>query len=108
MLVRSLFGSRRLNPSHYLDEKTLKAIAGKTGGRYFRARNIEQLQEIYLLLDELEPVDDETRYFRPTRALYPWPLGGALLLGLITVMRQLQPLRRTRSMHDKPFSGNFT
>ena len=108
MLVRSLFGSRRVNPSQDLDEKTLKAIAGKTGGRYFRARNIEQLQEIYLLLDELEPVDDETRYFRPTRALYPWPLGGALLLGLITVMRQLQPLRRTRSMHDKPFSGNFT
>jgi len=38
-----------------LDEKTLLAIAGKTGGRYFRARDIKGLQEIYRLLDELEP-----------------------------------------------------
>lgn len=98
MVVRSLFGSRRVNPSQDLDEKTLTTIAEKTGGRYFRARNIEQLQQIYALLDELEPVDDDSQYFRPTRALYPWPLGGALLFGLMTVALQLQPSRRTRSV----------
>jgi len=105
MLVRSLFGSRRVNPSQDLDEKTLTAIADKTGGRYFRARNIDQLQQIYQLLDELEPVDDETRYFRPTRALYHWPLGGALLLGLITIMLQLQPLRLAKTARDTLLSG---
>jgi hypothetical protein len=34
------------------------------------------------LLDELEPVDEESRYFRPVHALYPWPLAVALLLAL--------------------------
>lgn len=82
MLVRSLFGSRRVNPSRDLDEKTLQAIADQTGGRYFRARNLEQLEQIYHLLDELEPVDTDSQYFRPRRALYPWPLTGALLLCL--------------------------
>ena len=31
MMVRSLFGNRRINPSADLDEKTLTAIAQKTG-----------------------------------------------------------------------------
>jgi len=43
MVVRSFFGGkRRVNPSRDLDEKTLTAIADKTGGRYFRARNIAE------------------------------------------------------------------
>jgi Ca-activated chloride channel family protein len=80
MLVRSLFGTRRVNPSVDLDEKTLKAIAENTGGRYFRARDTDELMKIYQLLDELEPVEQETRVFRPTSALYFWPLGTAALL----------------------------
>ncbi len=83
MVVRSLFGSRRVNPSRDLDEKTLTAIAEKTEGKYFRARNLEELEQIYQLLDELEPVNEETQFFRPTRTLYPWPLAIAGLLALI-------------------------
>ncbi len=91
MLVRSLFGTRRVNPSQDLDEETLTAIAEQTGGRYFRARDTSELQQIYRLLDELEPVDDDAQFFRPTRALYPWPLGAALLLGALLLMRPLLP-----------------
>ena len=88
IIVRSFFGSRRVNPSRDLDEKTLKAIADKTGGRYFRARDINELKGIYRLLDELEPIEQEKKLFRPVRALYPWPLGMALLLsGLIIGIR---------------------
>ncbi len=85
MLVRSLFGNRRVNPSRDLDEKTLRQIAEQTGGRYFRARDAGELMQIYALLDELEPVESDQQYFRPRQALYPWPLGLALLLyaGLI-------------------------
>ena len=36
MIRNSFFGAQRINPSADLDEKTLKAIADKTGGRYFR------------------------------------------------------------------------
>jgi len=82
LLVSSLFGTRRVNPSQDLDEKTLRAIAESSGGRYFRARDMQELEKIYQLLDELEPVDDDARYFRPVHALYPWPLAAALLLAL--------------------------
>lgn len=80
MLVRSLFGTRRVNPSADLDEKTLKAIADTTGGRYFRARNTEELDQIYTLLDELEPVEKDKQYFRPRSELFHWPLALALVL----------------------------
>ena len=80
MLIRSLFGSRKVNPSKDLDEKTLKAIAEKTGGRYFRARNTEELGEIYQILDELEPVEKDKQYFRPRKELYFYPLALALFL----------------------------
>ncbi|MDH5393375.1 MAG: VWA domain-containing protein [Gammaproteobacteria bacterium] len=85
MIVRSIFGSRRVNPSADLDEKTLSAIASETGGKYFRARNTEQLNQIYQLLDELEPVDKETQSFRPTTALFYWPLSFSLLLAALIV-----------------------
>src|SRR5215468_10721778 len=49
--VRSLFGLRQINPSSDLDETTLTAIANKTGGRYFRARDADELTKIYALLD---------------------------------------------------------
>lgn len=81
----SIFGLRMVNPSRELDEETLTAIANKTGGRYFRAKDTGELREIYRLLDELEPAQSEAKRFRPTRALYPWPLGAALLLGLVLV-----------------------
>ena len=88
MIVRSFFGSRRVNPSRDLDEKTLTAIAEKTGGRYFRARNTEQLNQIYQMLDQLEPVEKDKQYFRPRTELFYWPLAIALVLaGIINAGR---------------------
>ena len=80
ILRRSLFGVRRVNPSADLDETTLRAIAAQTGGQYFRARNPKELAQIYATLDLLEPVSQNAETFRPTRALFYWPLGVALLL----------------------------
>jgi len=80
MEVRTLFGTRTTNPSAQLDEKALRGIAELTGGRYFRARDIEELAEIYVLLDELEPLDKEQQSFRPVNALFYWPLAIALLI----------------------------
>ena len=75
-----------------MDEKTLRTIADKTGGRYFRARNTTELVEIYALLDQLEPIEQDSRSFRPTRALFYWPLGLALLLSLaVTAIRLGKP-----------------
>jgi Ca-activated chloride channel homolog len=86
MIVRSFFGARRVNPSADLDEKTLQAIADKTGGRYFRARDTEQLEKIYDLLDELEPIEKDIQRFRPQTALFYWPLATAFILLFIVIM----------------------
>ena len=83
MIVRSFFGSQKVNPSRDLDEKTLTAIAEKTGGRYFRARNTDELKQIYQLLDELEPVEKDKQFFRPRSELFFWPLSIALFLATI-------------------------
>ncbi len=86
MLVRSLFGTRRINPSLDLDEKTLTAIAEKTGGKYFRARDTKELTEIYAILDELEPVEHDPQQFRPHKSLFPWPSGAALILAAVVCL----------------------
>jgi len=80
MLQRSLFGTRKVNPSSELDEKSLQNIATKTGGKYFRARNSEGMAEIYQLLDQLEPVEQEQQQMRPLSALFYWPLSVALFI----------------------------
>ena len=80
MIVRSFFGNRKVNPSRDLDENTLVKVAESTGGKYFRARNSDELNNIYMLLDQLEPVEKDKQYFRPHTELYPWPLGLALVL----------------------------
>lgn len=76
------FGARRVNPSQDLDEDALKNIASVTGGRYFRARNPEELAGIYALLDELEPIADKSQTYRPQRSLFYWPLGAAFFLSI--------------------------
>ncbi|GAB6041657.1 vWA domain-containing protein [Endothiovibrio diazotrophicus] len=82
MEVRSLFGRRRVNPSADLDEAALTEIADKTGGRYFRAKDLEQLWDVYKEIDQLEPVAGDEEFFRPVITLFHWPLGAALLLSL--------------------------
>ncbi len=89
MVRESFFGRQRINPSQDLDEKTLTAIAKKTGGLYFRARDTEELTEIYKLLDELEPVEVDTQTLRPEKSLYMWPLAIALILSLLIALFRL-------------------
>jgi len=83
------FGLRRTNPSAQLDEKTLRAIASLSGGRYFRARDTQELAKIYHLLDELEPLPRDTQSLRPVRALFVWPLAFALVLAALLVLPRL-------------------
>ncbi len=83
MIIRGFFGPRRVNPSAQLDEQTLVKIAQSTGGRYFRARETEELEEIYQELDKLEPIDQDQEWLRPTQSLYMWPLSLSLLFSVI-------------------------
>ena len=83
---RTIFGNRRVNPSLDLDEATLRKIAKMTGGQYFRARNTKDLNTIYAMLDELEPLAKEDQFYRPTENLFYYPLALSMLL-LLTLFR---------------------
>lgn len=87
--IRRLFGTYRVNPKLDLDETTLRAIAEKTGGRYFRARDSAELSEIYRLIDEIEPVEQDPHRYRPVASLYPWPLAVALVLAAWIAWRRM-------------------
>ena len=63
-----------------LDEDTLRNVASLGAGRYFRAHDAAELEAIYALLDELEPVARDVELLRPAAELYPLPLGIALAL----------------------------
>ncbi|VAW96375.1 Aerotolerance protein BatA [hydrothermal vent metagenome] len=89
MIRYSFFGAQRVNPSADLDEKTLTAIAEKTGGKYFRARDTKQLSQIYNLLNKLEPTEKESQHFRPVSALYVWPLAAAFIIALLISLIKL-------------------
>jgi len=92
MMVQDFFGSRVVNPSADLDEDTLRAIAERTGGRYFRARDAKGLAQIYEILDELEPVESDVEIIRPVDELFFWPLGAAWVLAMFAALLTLRPM----------------
>ncbi len=91
--VLSRFG---FNPGLELDEPTLRAIAERTGGEYFRARTSAELEAIGETLDRLEPAAQQPTQARLAEALYVWPLAAALLISLLLVAANLwnAPLQR--------------
>lgn len=82
MAVSGLLFNRTVNPSAELDTETLTEIASLTGGLYQRARSTQELANIYLALDELEPIEVDQETYRPEKSLFFWPLGSALVLSL--------------------------
>ncbi len=85
MQVQTPFGLRRMATGD-LDEASLRIIAEKTDGRYFRARDTAQLAQIYDLLDRIEPLSEDQQSWRPVNELYFWPLGTALLLSVLIAL----------------------
>lgn len=110
MVVSSIIGGmRRVNPSADLDEETLTKIAQQTGGRYFRAVDTAGLQEIYRLLDEIEPVAEPEAGFRPVKTFFYWPLGGAFglvfLLSIINLLAGFKPARLLEFVKGRTHAG---
>ena len=95
MIVNSLFGQRAVNPSAELDEVLLTRIANDTGGQYFRARDTQELQQIYAILNRIEPIVDESQTIRPQRSLFYYGVLFALAClllwwGLAACQRQFR------------------
>ena len=75
-----VFGMQFQAQDSQLDVQALTQIADETGGRFFRASDVDQLAAAYHAIDALEPLASGASLLRPNRELYPWPLALALLL----------------------------
>lgn len=98
MVQRGLLGSRRVNPSRDLDEDLLTRMAQQTGGEYYRARSLPELEQIYETINQLEPIELDGKFYRPVTELFFWPTGiaAALWLGLFMARRSTGRLSRLR------------
>lgn len=66
-----------------VDENTLTKIADITNGKYFRARNNNELRQIYEEIDKLEKVKIAvTQYHKKTERYLPFAIIALLLLSL--------------------------
>ena len=71
-----------------IDEKLLKQIADETGGKYFRAKDNEGLNNIYSEIDKLEKSRiDVTALKRYTEKFFPFALAAAILVFLELLLR---------------------
>ena len=69
-----------------IDEETLKGIAEKTGGKYYRADSAETLRSIYEEIDKLEKTDIETKKWVQVDEYFHWAAAPGLFLLLLEVL----------------------
>ena len=70
-----------------VDEASLKGIADTTGAAYFRAANLEKMQNVYEQIDKLEKTEIQVDHFTRFRELAaPWLLAALLFLALEQVL----------------------
>jgi Ca-activated chloride channel family protein len=74
-----------------LDERTLRMLAEKTGGRYFSAQDTTALENVYASIDQLEKSVSEGTMYSEYRELFQWLLLPGLALVILEVT-----LRSTR------------
>jgi Ca-activated chloride channel family protein len=72
----------------FLDEDLLRRIADETGGRYFRAKDKEGLQNIYKQIDQMERSKVEVTSYKRYRELFlPFMLAALGFLFLEIILR---------------------
>ena len=89
------YGTQYQNVPVDIDEATMKAIAQRTGGKYFRATNNKKLKAIYTEIDKLEKTKIEVTEFRKYSEEY---LPYALIAGLALILEMLLRYTLLRSL----------
>jgi Ca-activated chloride channel family protein len=91
------FGGRRVGERMEpvdIDEDTLQKIAGRTGGKYYRADNTARFQAIYAEIDKLEKTEKEIKKFALHRELFAWVITPGLTLVLLEILLRHTAWRR--------------
>lgn len=73
-------GDTEASGENRVDFEALEAIALRTGGQFFNARDETALARVYKAIDEATTADVRRQSWRPRESLIAWPAGGALLL----------------------------
>jgi Ca-activated chloride channel family protein len=81
-----LFGQQYVYQQVDMDEATLKNIADKTGGLYFKAESTEALKRIYETIDSMEKTQAKSNEYAVYNDLYPWLVSLALLLLVMRIV----------------------
>lgn len=87
--VKTAMGYQRQMMDVDIDEGTLKKIAEKTGGRYFRATDNKSLHSIYQEIDKLEKTKIQvTEYCKKNEEYLPFVIWAMALLLLEILLRK--------------------
>ena len=77
-----------------VDEATLRAVAERTGGKFYRATDTDSLQKIYEQINGYEKSAQTVQRFEHFEELYPWVLVASL--GILALSSLLQHTRLRR------------
>jgi len=82
-----LFGKRYVYQPTRINEASLQEIAKITGGKYFRARSEQELNEIYSIIDSMEKTEIEVSASVQYKELFHYfTLAGLMLLAVEVVL----------------------
>lgn len=77
-----------------IDEETLREVAERTGGRYFRATDGAGLREVYAEIDRLERTELTEDRYREYKEKYQLAIAIALLLAILSWILRASLFRR--------------
>jgi Ca-activated chloride channel family protein len=91
---RDIVRQMGLSDDYLPDEELLQQIAQLTGGRFYRANNTEQLQQIYGEIDKLEKTEAVVSKYTEFKEMFPWLVTTGLALLLLELAMGQTFLRR--------------
>jgi len=75
------------------DTQLLEEMARITGGRFFRTKSPQDLEDVYTSIDQLEKTKITNTNVRRTLELYFWLLDAAFCLLVLEMLLRWGPLR---------------
>jgi len=91
--IQTAFGTQIIRQPVDLDEATLTRVAAIGQGKYFRAADTQQLQEIYDIIDRQEKTTVKVKEFFHFKELYPYLLVPAFILLMAEIVMRATILR---------------